>query len=107
VFDKEGNQWSKTVHTIEEFKDNYYYVSDRKTPYKVYELLMVKGNTKEQTEQQVDDDKEEEQQRQTRLSARRLKKEGVERNLESRPKRIPRSTDLGAVITTQYGRRNK
>jgi transposase InsO family protein len=126
VFDKEGNPWSKTTHTIVDYRDNAYYVSDRKLPYKVYELLKIgEGDvttsrwsvspqppdvttSRRLTEADLKlAEKEEKEFREQRLMQRRLNKESVkESNIKHnlRPRRNP---DMGAVITTVYNRRKK
>ena len=103
------------------------YVNDRVNGYRNADLLYVSGGSDEddkdatassrgqETEGQKDDEKKDatassrtaviNENKTENTIQRRINKEGIEKNLQSRPKRISRSTDMGAVITTQYRRK--
>ncbi len=99
-----------TVHRVVNINGGLVYVNDRVNGYRNGDLLYVSGGSDGGS-----DEEETSPSRNTVINTnktentiqRRINKEGITKNLESRPKRIPRSTDMGAVITTQYGRRNK
>ncbi len=100
VLDKKtGNIWSKTIHKIEKFSNGLYFVNDRLTGYKPYELLKIDAvDTFKPQDIQVEEQKE--IKKKERLIKRRINKEGIDliNNNENLEKRKSKKLDTGFFV---------
>lgn len=84
IFDKEGNMFTKSVHTIESVNaEGRYKVSDRVSLYKPYELLRV-DNVEQfipqnESEKKMQEDEKAAEQKEKRIT-RRMNKEGISKD---------------------------
>ena len=77
-FDKgTAPKWSKALHKIERIEKGDYYVSERISSLKAYQLLKVDSNTDEQEHTSINAESEQVQHRVARQTTRRFNKEGI------------------------------
>lgn len=105
IFEKGTERWSRTIHKVEKVDGIYYYVSDRKSPYKKSELQDATDS--ESRPDVIDDESVQEvrEERKKRRTNRRIRKEGVDEkdittddNLSRATRRYRKARDLGPVI---------
>jgi hypothetical protein len=123
LFDKGTSaKWSKSVHTVSKMEGGLYYVSDRVSGYKVYELQRVgedvsrlermprDGEASQQALAREELEAEEARVEAGRRMERAMRKEGIEKHPErveekdepvrigSKPARVRRQVDPGAFV---------
>lgn len=101
-FEKAGNRWSTTLHTIEREANGLYYVKDRVGGYRKNELQLVTGAVQTAPQRIEVSNLEERKENQVieKRITRRIAKEGIERftpEVKIQP-RVRRQTDHGPFL---------